>query len=95
MADEFKLNHAMHWASQADNLLRNELLWSIFAEMNARYLQEWQITSVRDTDARERLWIAVNALAKVKDHLVKMIQDGKLAQREIDMLTERRKLEDA
>ena len=49
------------------------------------------MSQFRDTDARERLWQAVNILRKIKDHLGKIVRDGKLAQREIDMLTEKRK----
>jgi predicted metal-dependent hydrolase len=49
------------------------------------------VCQFRDTDARERLWQAVNILGKVKDHLAKIVRDGKLAQREIDQLAQRRK----
>jgi hypothetical protein len=49
------------------------------------------VSQFRDTDARERLWQAVNILRKVKDHLAQIVRDGKLAQREIDELAEKRK----
>jgi hypothetical protein len=38
---------------------------------------------------RERLWQAVNVVAKVRDHIVKVVNDGKLSQRHLDELTRR------
>lgn len=90
-ADEHKLNRAVDRQAKAEALLRNELLTEAFADLEQRYMQEWQLTNFRDTDARERLWQAVNVLRKVKDHLGKIMADGKLAQKEIDQLTEKRK----
>jgi hypothetical protein len=69
----------------------DELLQESFARLEERYLEEWRVTGFRDTDARERLWQAVNILRKVKDHLANIVADGKLAQREIDALAQRRK----
>ncbi len=77
--------------ARAEELLSNELLQEAFAALEARYGEEWRTTQFRDTDARERLWQAVNVLRKVKDHLAKIVSDGRLAQREIDQLIERRR----
>ena len=48
-------------------------------------------TAARDTDARERLWQAVQIVAKVRDHLTGVVTGGKLARRELDDLAGRRK----
>ena len=77
--------------ARAEELLGNELLQEAFAALEARYVEEWRMTQFRDTDARERLWQAVNVLRKVKDHLSRILADGRLAQREIDALAQRRK----
>jgi len=39
-----------------------------------------------DTAGRERLWQAVNVVGKVRDHLARIVTDGKLAQREMSDL---------
>ena len=70
--------------ARAEELLGNELLQEAFAALEARYLEEWRVTQFRDTDARERLWQAVNVLGKVKEHLGRVAADGKLAQRQLD-----------
>jgi hypothetical protein len=91
VSGEIKLNADLARRAGAEALLRNEILQEAFARLEERYIEEWRVSQFRDTDARERLWQAVNILRKVKDHLAKLVADGKLAQREIDQLTEKRK----
>jgi hypothetical protein len=90
-AGEIKLNADTARQARAEALLANELLQEAFARLEDRYLEEWRVSQFRDTDARERLWQAVNIVGKVKDHLAKIVRDGKLAQREIDQLAQKRK----
>jgi hypothetical protein len=88
---DIKLNAHLARGARAEALLENELLQEAFLRLEERYVEEWRVCQFRDTDARERLWQAVNILGKVKDHLAKIVRDGKLAQSEIDQLTQRRK----
>jgi len=90
-AGEIKLSADTARQARAEALLDNELLQEAFARLDERYIEEWRVSQFRDTDARERLWQAVNVLHKVKDHLTKIVRDGKLAQREIDQLAQKRK----
>jgi hypothetical protein len=85
MTDD-KLEGAIARGARAKELLRSELLKQIFAQIEADYIEGWRRTSARDTDARERLWLAVQVLGLVKDHLVIVANDGKLAQAELDKL---------
>ncbi len=90
MSDESKLNVAAARGGRAETLLRNDLLQEAFAALEVRYIEEWRVTQFRDTDARERLWQAVNIVRKVKDHLAAMLANGRLAQRELNDLAGRR-----
>jgi hypothetical protein len=85
MSDD-KLQTALGRGARAQELLRSELLQEVFAQIEADYIEGWRRTSARDTDARERLWLAVQVLGLVKDHLVIVANDGKLAQDELDKL---------
>jgi hypothetical protein len=87
MTDENKLIRDASRGAAAKALADNELLQEAFTSLEARYVEEWRITQFRDTDARERLWQAVNILRKVRDHLGAMIANGKLAQAELEMLS--------
>jgi hypothetical protein len=81
-----KLEAAIARGARAKALLESEVLKEVFAQIEADYIEGWRRTSARDTDARERLWLAVQILGVVKDHLVIIANDGKLAQAELDKL---------
>jgi hypothetical protein len=91
MADEIALNRAAERGARAQRLLEDELLAEAFATLDGEYTKAWRATAARDTDARERLWQAVQIVAKVRDHLTSVVNGGKLARRELDDLAGRRK----
>jgi len=91
MADEIALTKAAERAARAQRLLDDELLIEALATLDRDYLEAWRATAARDTDARERLWQAVQIVAKVRDHLARVVNSGKLAQRELNELAERKR----
>ncbi|MBP2301566.1 hypothetical protein [Azospirillum picis] len=92
MADlQEDINRGQH----AQRLLDDPLLVEAFAQLEADYIAGWRSTGARDTDARERLWQAVQIVGKVKAHLEKVAAHGKLADAEaaeIARMGERQKL---
>ncbi len=84
---EDKLNRDIVRGARAAELLTSELLQECFATLERDYIEAWKIAAARDTDGRERLWQAVNIVGKVRGHLVKVANDGKLAQRQLQELT--------
>jgi len=85
MTDD-KLEAAIARGARAKELLGSETLKENVAQIESDYIEGWRRTSARDTDARERLWLAVQVVGIVKDHLVIIANDGKLAQAELDRL---------
>src|SRR5262249_42749317 len=61
MTDD-KLEAAIARGARAKELLGSELLKEVFAQIESDYIAGWRNTSARDTDARERLWLAVQVL---------------------------------
>jgi hypothetical protein len=86
MTDEIKLNQDIARATQAEALLRNGLLQDAFTGLEMQFMDAWRLTQVRDTDARERLWQAVNVVGKVQDALRVHVNNGKLAQRQLEAI---------
>ncbi len=84
--DELALNKAIERAARAEALQRDELLTEALDALDRDYVAAWRATHARDTDARERLWQAVQVVAKVRDHLAHVVAGGRLAQRELDNL---------
>ncbi|HEY1362643.1 MAG TPA: hypothetical protein VGF60_10390 [Xanthobacteraceae bacterium] len=75
---EDKLNRDIVRGAHAHALMQNELLQEAFTRLEADYIAAWRLTPARDTDARERLWQAVNVLGKVKDHIARQPCAGRL-----------------
>ena len=94
MSDESKLDQAAARPVRAQNLLDNELLAEAFKGLEDNYTAAWRATTIDDAGAREKLFLAINIVGKVRDHLTAVVTNGKLAQAELKDLAltaERRK----
>jgi hypothetical protein len=81
--DEIKAVMAQGKAARAEELLRNELLQECFKYLHDDYISAWKRTAVRDNEAREKLWQAVQIVGLVQDHIRKFVIDGKIASRDL------------
>ncbi len=88
--DENKLLRDRDAAARAEALLNNDLLKECFASLEASYLKAWRNTGIAETSDRERLFIAVNIVGKVQEHLRRIIDGGKIAKVQIDQIEGKR-----
>jgi hypothetical protein len=94
MSDEHRLDQDAAKAFRAQELLDNELLTEAFKGLEDNYTAAWRATKIDDVAAREKLFLAINIVGKVRDHLAAMVANGKLAQaelKELAQVAERRK----
>ena len=94
MTDESHLAVASERALRAQDLLDNELLTEAFRTLEDNYASAWRSTAIDDVQGREKLFLAINIVGKVRDHLNTTVANGKLAQAELADLArtaERRK----
>ena len=90
MTDEIRLTAATSRAARAQVLQNDDLLKEAFDTLEAEYVKAWRESPARDAEGRQLLWQAVNVVGKVKDHLMKVVNDGKIAQAELNMRSEKR-----
>lgn len=86
MIDEHKLLRENVRGSQAQAIIENELLIDAFETLEDSYIAAWRATRIDDTIGREKLFLAINVVGKVRDHLNSIIATGKLAQAQLDEL---------
>jgi hypothetical protein len=86
--DDMQLHNDVTRAERARALLDSDVLAEAFAALERSYLDAWRTTHVDDTAAREKLFLAVNIVAKVRDQLARVVADGALAQRELKQLAD-------
>lgn len=86
MIDEGKLHREASRGSKAEGLINHELFKESFDALRAKYIEAWTITEPAETNAREKLWLAVQVLADVENHIKKVAQSGRLAKKQLDEL---------
>jgi hypothetical protein len=69
MSDENRLDQAAAKAVRAQDLLDNELLTEAFTTLEQNYVVAWRTTTIEDVSGREKLFLAINIVGKVRDHL--------------------------
>lgn len=79
MSDEDTLSQAAAKAARAQGLLGNELLMESFEALEHAYIAAWRSTTVDDEKGREKLYLAINIIGKVQEHLITIVNDGKIA----------------
>lgn len=85
---EDALTKAAAKATRAQKLLEDDLLAEAFAALETAYIAAWRATKIEDVSAREKLFLAINVVGKVRDHLNTVVADGKLAATELKQLAE-------
>jgi hypothetical protein len=86
MVDEIELQKAVNRAQKAASLLDNDLLNEAFKTLEQSYIDFWRMTKPEDSLGREKAFIAINIVGKVKDHLQKVVDNGRLAQADLNKL---------
>lgn len=81
--NEIKSQQDAARGARAKTFLENELLTEAFAGLEAAYIKAWRETHVMDQPGREKLFVAVNVVGKVKQHLEQIVANGNLATKEL------------
>ena len=76
----------MREGKRAQVLLNDPLLKQAFEDLLETYKQEIFNTSFTDDDNRRSLWMAYNMLDKIRGHLQTIMESGKLAQKDLELL---------
>lgn len=88
MSDENRLDQAVAKAAHAQELLDSGLLTEAFKALEENYSSAWRTTAIDDVAGREKLFLAINIVGKVRDHLNAVVANGKLAQAELKELAQ-------
>jgi|TARA_R110000824_G_scaffold74386_1_gene189148 hypothetical protein len=83
MADEGRLREEMNRGTEAAAILRNPIFIESFESLRTRYATLWADTPPNAPDERERLYVAINVLEDIFDHISSVMQTGEMAGHEI------------
>jgi len=82
--DEGKAREKQARAEQAEALLRNNLFNEAFEYLDAQFLDAWRQSGVADVENRERIYQLTQSLVTLKGYFQSVVEDGKLAQVQLD-----------
>jgi hypothetical protein len=86
--DEFKLRQDAEKAVRAKQLIDNDLLQAAFTGLEEAYTAAWRASAIDEIAAREKLFLAINIVGKVRQHLAVIVTNGKLAAKELQQLAD-------
>lgn len=72
-------------SSQAKQILENKIFQEAIESLKKLYSEALlEKTGAKESDTREKLWIAYNVVGKVEQHLQTVIETGKLAEKQLE-----------
>ena len=81
-----KLETQIRQGKRAQVLLNDPLLKQAFEDLLETYKNEIFNTNFADDEKRRSLWMAYNMLDKIRGHLQTIMESGKLAQKDLELL---------
>ena len=81
---EGKLQKELTQANKAKQLFDNPLLKESFEKLKKLYADSLFNTGAKETETREKLWLAYNIVGKVEQHLQEILDTGKLASKQLE-----------
>ncbi len=83
-SQEAKLQQEVSQANKVKQLFENPLLKESFEKLKKLYAESLFNTGAKETEAREKLWLAYNVVGKVEQNLLEILDTGKLASKELE-----------
>jgi hypothetical protein len=84
-----KIEEQIRKGKRAQILLQDPILKTAFEDLLETYKQEIFNTNFADDEKRRSLWMAYNMVDKIRGHLQSIIEGGKLAQKDLELLNQR------
>lgn len=92
MTDTDKLEGERKRGHDAQSLLDHPLWAEARALIRKRLMDEWKASPVRDSEARERIWMMCRIADLYEDHIKSFAETGRMASKQLSDLGERKKV---
>ena len=82
--EQGKLHQEVSQSNKARQLLDNPLFKEALNELKKLYAESLFNTGAKETETREKLWLAYNVVGKVEQHIKEILDTGKLAKKQLE-----------
>lgn len=86
---EERLDDEIRRAESARQVIDHPLYRESFDTLRTELVQQWETSPAADTEGREKLWLMLKLLERTQAHLMSLMETGKLAAREKQLLRDR------
>jgi hypothetical protein len=84
--DQAQRSQELSRSSQAKQILENNLFKEAVESLKKIYSEALlEKTGAKESETREKLWIAYNVVGKVEQHLKSILETGKLAEKQLEI----------
>lgn len=86
MSDDLdtRLQNRVYDGNRAREVLENEAFEGAFTAIEQELVEAWKTSPARDEAGRQKIWEYLTLLKKVKTHLESTLQDGKVAELDLN-----------
>lgn len=78
------MNQEVRRSDKAKQILENPIFKESIEELKKLYTSSLFNTGVKETDTREKLWMAYQIVGKVENHIKEILDTGKLASKQLE-----------
>ena len=82
--EQDKLSQEIRRSDKAKQILENPIFNESLTELKKLYTESLFNTGAKETETREKLWLAYNVVGKVEQNLLEIIDTGKLASKQLE-----------
>ena len=82
--EQDKLSQEIRRSDKAKQILENPIFNESLTELKKLYTESLFNTGAKETETREKLWLAGNVLGKVEQHIQQVLDTGKLAKKQLE-----------
>ena len=83
--DQTRRSEEVSRSNQAKQILENKIFIEAIESLKKLYSEALlEKTGAKESETREKLWIAYNVVGKVEQHLQSVIETGKLAEKQLE-----------
>lgn len=79
MSDEVALHGEVQRGEEAQRLLAHPLLVEAFETIEREVTEQWSNSPVRDVEGREKLWLTLKLLHRLKGQITSVVETGQMA----------------
>ena len=86
MSKEGRLREQIDKGKQVDAIIKNPMFTEVFANLEEQFLSAWKMSSMKDSEERERIYYLYQSLQALKDAMTGISGNGRLAKSQLNEL---------